>query len=133
MDVEVAAGAHVGSRRSAVKEIQVASRFSRHLGGRYKSDGPWSGEAFRDAVLLDCVQSALDKREPLLINFDGVAGTPTSFLEEAFGGMLRAKPEWKLSDVKRFVKIDAPKTPFLKTFMELAYQYMDRADARRMH
>lgn len=116
-----------------MNEVRVASRFSRHLGGRYKKDGPWSGEAFRDAVLLDSVEKALKTGEPVLINFDGVAGTPTSFLEEAFGGLLRARPHWKLDEIKAVVTIDAPGTPFLQSFMALAYQFMERAAARRLN
>lgn len=116
-----------------MNEVRVAQRFSRHLGGRYKKDGPWSGEAFRDAVLIDSVERALRTREPLLINFDGVAGTPTSFLEEAFGGLFRARPQWKIEDVRAVVRIDAPSTPFLQSFMALAYQFMDREAARQLH
>ncbi len=116
-----------------MNEVRVAQRFSRHLGGRYKKDGPWSGEAFRDAVLIDSVEKALRTREPVVINFDGVAGTPTSFLEEAFGGLLRARPQWNIDDLRSLVRIEAPSTPFLHSFMTLAYQFMDREAARQPH
>ncbi len=50
-----------------------------------KSIGTGSGEEFRDKFLVP----ALQQHEPLLIEMDGTAGYPPSFLEEAFGGLIR--------------------------------------------
>jgi len=112
-------------------ELRVAEKFSPDLGGRYKKDGPYSGEAFRNAFLLDLVERALRTKEVLHVNFDGVSGTPTSFLEEAFGGLLRARRDWSLDELKQVLRIEAPATPLLRSYMALAYQYMDREAARR--
>jgi hypothetical protein len=65
--------------------INVAEQFSRHPIGRYLSDGNSSGEAFRLHLLLP----ALEGEVPVVIVLDGVAGYPSSFLEEAFGGLVR--------------------------------------------
>lgn len=65
--------------------IDVASDFSRTPGGRYYSDGPASGEKFREEFLLP----ALKQHEIVTINLDGTRGYPSSFLEEAFGGAIR--------------------------------------------
>lgn len=129
---QASSGARLGVREIVVSEVKVATRFSRHLGGRYKADGPWSGEAFRDSVLLDGLEQALKTKKPLVINFDGVAGTPTSFLEEAFGGIFRVRPQWTLAQVKPLLKLEAPNSPFLQSFMALAYQFMDREAQRRL-
>ncbi len=69
-------------------EIIVSKEFSKIPGGRYKSDGGYSGEDFRDKCLLPKFKS-LKENESLLINLDGAYGYPTSFLEEAFGGLAR--------------------------------------------
>lgn len=114
-----------------MSELKVAKEFSPDLGGRYKKDGPWSGEAFRNAKLLDRVEVALRRGEVLHVNFDGVEGTPTSFLEEAFGGLLRARPAWTLDELKKVLRIEAPTTPLLHPYMQLAYQYMEREEQRR--
>lgn len=68
--------------------IKISEIFSETLGGRYVTDGPNSGEEFRNKHLMPKFES-LKKGEKLLINFDGTYGYPTSFLEEAFGGLAR--------------------------------------------
>lgn len=68
------------------KTISVASDFSRYPAGRYKADGPHSGERFRDEFL----RPVLDANDTATIELDGVRGYGSSFLEEAFGGLVRA-------------------------------------------
>lgn len=65
--------------------ISIANDFSRFPAGRYSSDGPYSGEDFRVSVL----KPHLDKGETIVIDFDGALGYGSSFLEEAFGGLVR--------------------------------------------
>lgn len=65
--------------------ISIASDFSRFPGGRYVTDGPHSGEKFRDNVLIP----AFSKNEKVSVNLDGTRGYGSSFLEEAFGGLVR--------------------------------------------
>lgn len=65
--------------------IRVAQDFSRHPAGRTKADGPFSGEHFRQKFLVP----ALRANERLLIVLDGARGYGSSFLEEAFGGLVR--------------------------------------------
>ncbi|WP_256384305.1 STAS-like domain-containing protein [Photobacterium toruni] len=66
--------------------IDVASRFSRTPFGRFKEDGNYSAEVFREDIL----KPALIKNELIVIDFSKVAlGVGSSFLEEAFGGLVR--------------------------------------------
>jgi hypothetical protein len=65
--------------------INIATEFSRYPGGRSLSDGPHSGERFRKEFLLPVLQSG----EHAIIQFDGARGYGSSFLEEAFGGLVR--------------------------------------------
>ncbi len=69
-------------------KIVVSKVFSETPGGRYKKDGPNSGQEFRDLHLKPEFDK-LKAGEKLLIDFDGAYGYPTSFLEEAFGGLAR--------------------------------------------
>lgn len=66
--------------------IRIASQFSRFPAGRFNADGPYSGQAFRDRFLVP----ALGKGKPFIVELDGTAGFGSSFLEEAFGGLVRA-------------------------------------------
>lgn len=59
--------------------------FAYSPGGRTRSDGPASGEAYRDTVLIP----ALRKGELVQVILDGTSGYGSSFLEEAFGGLVR--------------------------------------------
>lgn len=67
-------------------EIRVADNFSRTPAGRYRTDGPWSGEAFREDHLAPALGDADQK---VVVYLDGVEGYGSSFLEEAFGGLVR--------------------------------------------
>ncbi|MHB8580512.1 MAG: STAS-like domain-containing protein [Ignavibacteriaceae bacterium] len=68
------------------RTIKVASDFSRYPAGRYADDGPFSGQRFREEFL----RPVLDANDTAIIELDGVRGYGSSFLEEAFGGLVRA-------------------------------------------
>ncbi len=63
------------------------SDFTRYPGPRYERLGPASGEKFRETVLLPALKT---HGANLRINMDGVIAYGSSFLEEAFGGAIRA-------------------------------------------
>jgi len=68
--------------------INIAKEFSNTPGARFKTDGPFSGEEFRETFLEKYFQNPKDDSK-ILIELDGTEGYPTSFLEEAFGGLAR--------------------------------------------
>lgn len=70
-------------------QINIAQDFSDTPGGRYISEGENSGEKFRDEILIPKYKLAEQNNEKLEINFDKCWGFGTSFLEEAFGGLVR--------------------------------------------
>lgn len=78
--------------------INVAKDFSKNPSGRYIKDGKTSGEVFLKNVLLPAVKT----HDMVEINFDGVRGYGSSFLEEAFGGFIR---ETKMSLVDFFKRV----------------------------
>lgn len=69
------------------KVINVERDFSRYPAGRYVDDGPYSGEEFRDKFLVPALSENTGK---VLIELDGARGYGSSFLEEAFGGLVRS-------------------------------------------
>ena len=69
--------------------IIIAKDFSETVGGRYRKEGDFSGEQFREELLKPRFIEATSLNVPLLIDFDGGYGYPTSFLEESFGGLVR--------------------------------------------
>ena len=68
-------------------EIRVAEDFSRTPAGRYRTDGPWSGQAFREDHLAPALCGG---NQAVVVHLDGGEGYGSSFLEEAFGGLVRA-------------------------------------------
>lgn len=69
------------------KVINILRDFSRYPVGRYETDGPFTGEAFRTKLLLPALSEPGSK---VIVEFDGARGYGSSFLEEAFGGLVRA-------------------------------------------
>ena len=65
--------------------INIARDFSPFPAGRVRSDGPDSGQRFRE----DFLAPVLLRGENLVVDIDGTEGYQTSFLEEAFGGLVR--------------------------------------------
>ena len=65
--------------------INIANDFSRAPAGRYIDDGPNSGQRFRDQFLVP----ALSAHQHITLEMDGTRGYGSSFLEEAFGGLVR--------------------------------------------
>ena len=70
-------------------EIKISEEFSETPGGRFIKEGPYSGELFRETILLPKYEKAIENSEILTIDFDGTYGYANGFLEEAFGGMIR--------------------------------------------
>jgi len=69
-------------------KISIAKDFSETPGARYKDDGPFSGEEFREIFLEPLFENPDDNKDIIVI-LDGVEGYATSFLDEAFGGIAR--------------------------------------------
>src|SRR5262245_24725002 len=70
---------------AGVANINIAKDYSRYPAGRFRTDGPYSGERFREDVLVP----ALQRTNIVQVELDGTAGYGSSFLEEAFGGLVR--------------------------------------------
>jgi hypothetical protein len=69
--------------------LNVARDFTTTPGHRYRKQGSWSGEEFRDDHLLPLFKRAVAAGARLRVELAGTQGYATSFLEEAFGGLSR--------------------------------------------
>lgn len=67
-------------------KINLGKQFGRYPAGRYLADGPYNGEKFRDDFLVPALKGADDEIE---IDLRDARGLKSSFLEEAFGGLVR--------------------------------------------
>jgi hypothetical protein len=73
-----------------MKTVRVAE-YARSPGGRFRSDGRFSGEWFRDEILVPALSEAIQSGEKLEVELDGTSGYGSSFLEECFGGLIRKR------------------------------------------
>lgn len=52
---------------------------------RYRKNGKFSGEEFRDDVLVPAIKKSLYNKDLVVIDLDGTYGYADSFLDEVFG------------------------------------------------
>jgi hypothetical protein len=92
----------------------------KYQGPRFKHLGPYSGEEFRNTYLLPWLDD-LGEQEEAIIDFKGTVVYSPSFLEESFGGAIRAKKEnkEKISHLA-FVNITSPWDEKLKEYIKNA-------------
>lgn len=91
--------------------INICKEFSETPGARYRSEGKYSGEEFRDNILDPKYLEARKTGEKLVIELDGGYGYPTSFLEEAFGGLARLHDPKEVNETLDFISYDEPSLP----------------------
>ena len=75
-----------------MRELQydVAKEYYPRPMGRFRKDGSHSGQRFREEVLLPFFKSLRDApNQQLVLNFNGVSMTSSSYLDESFGGLIR--------------------------------------------
>lgn len=105
--------------------ISVAADFSPTPVGRQLSDGPKSGELFRRKILAP----ALRKFEQVSVVLDGVEGVGSSFLEEAFGGLIR-EDGFEIEVIRTKLSLVSEEEPILK---EEIWSYIEDAEKIRLN
>lgn len=106
----------------AIYTISVAKQFSETPAGRYRSDGPYSGEVFRE----DFLYPALRSNELVEVNLDGTLGYGSSFLEESFGGLVRVNG-MSMSELRKKLKIKSSR----KFYEERVWRYVADAESAK--
>ena len=105
----------------SVKVINVGKDFCEFPLGRYESDGGFSGEEFRRSVLIP----ALQKHLKVVVNLDDVTyGLDSSFLEEAFGGLVRHKIYTCDQLMERLIIISNS----VPSYVEEIFEYINNAE-----
>ncbi len=110
-------------------ELRISTDFSATPGARYKEEGDFSGEEFREEVLFPKYEEAKNKGVHLIVNLDGTAGLGTSFLEESFGGLIRThKVDYhELSVIMEFISEENP------DYIEEIKDYIKDANEKENH
>lgn len=79
--------------------INIAKEYTKTPGGRFIKEGEYSGEDFRIKVLEPKYKETKANREQLTVILDGGYGYGSSFLEEAFGGLVRSLKDAQISKI----------------------------------
>ena len=112
------------SSTSDYLRLTIASDFSRYPGGRFREDGDYSGQEFRDDYLLPRLKAAASSGGQLIVFLDGVTGYPASFLEEAFGGIVR-EGHYSREELRKILSIQAGM--LFDSYRLLTWEYIDQA------
>ena len=106
-------------------QIEVGKDFSRTPGGRYITDGPDSGQLFRDRYVVPALKQAISDSTKLVIILDGPRGYLSSFLEETFGGLIR-HGLFTHQELKEHLDVQA-NDPFYQPYKILALRYISES------
>jgi STAS-like domain of unknown function (DUF4325) len=90
--------------------LNIAREFSRRPGPRFVHEGKFSGEEFREKLLKKRFEQAYKAGAKLHVDLDGVYGYAPSFLEEAFGGLVR---QYDPQTVRDTIILKADEQPLL--------------------
>jgi hypothetical protein len=105
-------------------KIIIAKDFSRTPGARTPEEGPFPGCLFRDQLLVPKLKNAIENGIKLIVDLDGVSGLGTSFLEEAFGGLIR-ESGFKYSEIVPCLQIKSEED---ETYKDEIMQYLKDAN-----
>ena len=87
--------------------LKISTDYTENPGGREKKEGKFSGEEFREKFLEPFFKTKKENSK-LIIDLDGLSGYPSSFFEEAFGGIARIYSPQEVLDTIRFICNDNP-------------------------
>jgi len=101
--------------------ISISKDFSPTPAGRYyPQDGDFPGELFRDTILVP----SLKKYAKTIVNLDNDSGYGSSFIDEAFGGLLR-ESKFSRQYLREHLFLQAPEYNMI--YVDEAIRDMDRA------
>lgn len=105
----------------SMTNITISKDFSEYPAGRFRKDGRYTGEVFREDHLIP----KLEQYDTIEINLDGAMGYGSSFLEEAFGGLVRIK-KFSKEVLHRKLKFSYKEDPVV---IDEIWHYIDSANA----
>jgi len=101
-------------------KISIADDFSDTPWGRVPSDSDFCGENFRENYLVPAL-----KKGPTTVSLDRVEGLGSSFLEEAFGGLVR-KGYFSATELETILTIETTEEAF-RMYVELIWKHIRNA------
>lgn len=104
-----------------MKIIKIATDYSQTPLGRYPTDGNYNGTRFREEVL----RPALSEENQVVVDIDDVEGYGSSFLDEAFGGLVR-EGYFEAKDLRKRLKIKCT-DPDYALYRDLIWKYIGEA------
>lgn len=109
--------------------INIARDFSPIPGARYPIEGDFSGQEFRQSLLAPKLKEAIQSNTVLNIDLDGTLGYGTSFLEEAFGGLIRTD-KFSYDDILSHIQFTCNDDP---GYIDEINSYMEDANVKEHH
>jgi hypothetical protein len=93
------------TKMTEIIHISIAEDFSAYPIGRDSDDSVENnGEKFRSEILIPALEKSLTDNSIVDVSFEGVESFGSSFLEEAFGGLVRVDG-WTARNLKKHLKI----------------------------
>jgi hypothetical protein len=108
------------------KKISIGADFSETPIGRYLEDGDFSGQRFREEFLVP----ALNDFDKIAVQIDDTEGYGSSFLDEAFGGLIRHHP-FTERDLREKITILCEKPEF-KIYEKMVWHYISESNSRKL-
>lgn len=101
-----------------MRTIRMGRDFSPCPGGRVRDDGPRCAEAFRE----DTLRPALETEDVVVLHLDCAEGYGSSFLDEAFGGLVRSG-RYTADQLRRKLRLESRD----ETLIREIWSYIDQA------
>ena len=104
-----------------MSRISIAKDYSEFPVGRFPADSEFNGEKFREDYLVP----ALKEESTVTVNIDGAEGYGSSFLEEAFGGLVR-KGHYSSVELHKRLIVECKDVDY-NVYKGLIWKYIDDA------
>ena len=119
--------ASASERMNMVEDQTVISvaDFSRYPSGRDDNDGSFNGKKYRLTVLKPELARAISENKRICVSLEGVMSFGSSFLEEAFGGLVREEGFSK-EELQNRLSIDPGRASFSR-YEKAIWSYISAA------
>ena len=105
-----------------METLTIATDYSEFPGGRYSKDGIGNATEFREKHLVPM----LEKNKPFIIDLNGIVSYPVSFIDEAFGGLVRMK-RYSAEQLLKLINFHSTDDSLLGT-VDLIKQHIQKPD-----
>ncbi|WP_019556513.1 STAS-like domain-containing protein [Thiomicrorhabdus arctica] len=105
------------------KTINIKNDYTWAPAGRYTGDGQFTGQGFREKLLVP----ALNEYDKVIVELDGSIGYGSSFVEEAFGGLVR-ESNYTLDQLRKSLEIKTTEFPSIQSEI---WEYIEDAAKQR--